>query len=88
MKTHLEHFKRKQSLHKVYVWNLFYDLSDSQKIAFAAPYFGRGGGLKGFSGKTFSLFSVKIFLNGLWRPALEHQLNELRRHGGINSDEP
>ena len=45
------------------VKHLFYDLSDSQKIAFAAPYFGWGGGLKGFSGKTFSLFSLKILLN-------------------------
>ena len=69
------------------VKHLFYDLSDRQKIAFAVPYFGWGGDLKGFSGKTFSLFSLKILLNGLWRPVLEHQLNELRRHGGINSDE-
>ena len=35
--------------------HLFYDLSDSQKIAFSAPYFGWGGGLKGFSGKTLSV---------------------------------
>ena len=40
----------------------------------------------GFFGSLFWVRWGKI-APGLWRTALEHQLNEIRRHGNLNSDE-